>query len=766
MGLNGKIYKRWMNETISVKFLILITSILVFMALALIGYIYGGAKKNMVQKLVLNKQNQMDVQIEYTNNQLKQMELSAINWALRMKEDVADVLKTEENLTYDNTKTIRKDLASLEIGNLLVQEAFIYVDARVPYSIKTGETWREDNNQEDRFFFKNFNKNNEISWKRIDTDSGSKLIFSYRLSKQNDVIQKNLIIRINGQELDNVMGLRAYGIEEGLVLKDKHHYIFASSQNVTEHLTDMLRTIDQSARPVIKIRGKDYLYYKKDAELMSDVFTYIMFISLDKISGQVVDIFNYIVFWIAFCTLAAVLTAAWGIKKLFSPVQRLFQLVGISDTVRSTSDIDYVITKWEEIKSRESGLEQKIASSNQLLVENYFKQLLRNEQIEQSNIIKNKLIDLGWHLNNKRIILINFVLTDILGEDISVTKDEDLCYYMSENIIREKMLEVYKHTNPYLTAMTRSGILLMLLTDKEDTHAEREKLINLANNILKQINRFVGRHMVITISNEFEDYADISSIYKSIVEFRSARKVEEVNIILDMVQTPKNIAKNAYTYPVEFEKDIIQGIYLNDEEAVLKALSNFEQNIQSQKLLTEQMRATFLQLLNSLRYEVIQMGWVSEQVIKDIDNIFLELNTSEYIEQAKSLVWRNILKPLLDNRKENSVGQEKNYINKVLYFIRNHCQEEDFSLDWCAAQVNVDEFVLSRIFKKNMGINFIDYLTKTRLDKAMELLVTTNYPVTTVAQMVGYQSNYFSRLFKNKIGKTPGEYRKENQIQG
>lgn len=64
------------------------------------------------------------------------------------------------------------------------------------------------------------------------------------------------------------------------------------------------------------------------------------------------------------------------------------------------------------------------------------------------------------------------------------------------------------------------------------------------------------------------------------------------------------------------------------------------------------------------------------------------------------------------------------------------------------------------IFKDKVGITFADYITKMRIDKAMELLVSTDQDINHIAKVVGYDNTkYFYRVFKKVTGKTPVEYK-------
>lgn len=57
-----------------------------------------------------------------------------------------------------------------------------------------------------------------------------------------------------------------------------------------------------------------------------------------------------------------------------------------------------------------------------------------------------------------------------------------------------------------------------------------------------------------------------------------------------------------------------------------------------------------------------------------------------------------------------------------------------------------------------------EYLTEVRIQKAKELLRTTNFKIYEIAEMVGYQSTeHFNRMFKKKMQMSPSAFRKENK---
>lgn len=98
-------------------------------------------------------------------------------------------------------------------------------------------------------------------------------------------------------------------------------------------------------------------------------------------------------------------------------------------------------------------------------------------------------------------------------------------------------------------------------------------------------------------------------------------------------------------------------------------------------------------------------------------------------------------------------------IKKACAYIEENLSK-DISLDQLAAHLGVSSFYLSKLFKEEMGDNFISYITTLRLEQAKRLLQDDSLIIKEITSMVGYNDqNYFSKLFKQRFGLSPSEYR-------
>ena len=92
------------------------------------------------------------------------------------------------------------------------------------------------------------------------------------------------------------------------------------------------------------------------------------------------------------------------------------------------------------------------------------------------------------------------------------------------------------------------------------------------------------------------------------------------------------------------------------------------------------------------------------------------------------------------------------------YIDRNY--KKDISAKDVAGILGYSDVYFSKVFKQLFDDNFINYLTKIRIDRAKLLLKDISFNIKEVGKSVGYaDSNYFTKVFKRSIGMSPSEYR-------
>lgn len=101
-------------------------------------------------------------------------------------------------------------------------------------------------------------------------------------------------------------------------------------------------------------------------------------------------------------------------------------------------------------------------------------------------------------------------------------------------------------------------------------------------------------------------------------------------------------------------------------------------------------------------------------------------------------------------------------VQETKKYIEENCISKGFSLLSAAEHTHVSPQHLSRLFRHETGVTFVDYTTRMRIRRAIDMLANPNLKMYEISQATGYSSqHYFSSAFKKVLGVSPLEYRKK-----
>ncbi|RED60576.1 response regulator [Cohnella phaseoli] len=165
-----------------------------------------------------------------------------------------------------------------------------------------------------------------------------------------------------------------------------------------------------------------------------------------------------------------------------------------------------------------------------------------------------------------------------------------------------------------------------------------------------------------------------------------------------------------------------------------------------------QVRSSLKSALNADTCAGIGKGYFQPE---DIPNSFLE--AAHALKYAKSGNGPETI--FFDEIKKKEKDPKDDLVENVAAYIKENFKEQ-ITLESVAQRFAVNASYLSRIFKSESGENFIDYVTRLRIEKASKLMLNPHLKTYEIAEIVGYENtNYFSKVFKKAVGFTPTEYR-------
>ena len=141
-----------------------------------------------------------------------------------------------------------------------------------------------------------------------------------------------------------------------------------------------------------------------------------------------------------------------------------------------------------------------------------------------------------------------------------------------------------------------------------------------------------------------------------------------------------------------------------------------------------------------------------------VDYLLKPIDREELMELLKKVL-EQIRKEQLTQKV--FVEKEDTTKEKILGYIQENFTKQQFSLGELADAFHLSQSYVTRLIKQETGSSFSELLTRMRIDRAVSLLVQSpDMKLVEIAERTGFASqHYFSRVFKEKVGFSPADYR-------
>lgn len=298
--------------------------------------------------------------------------------------------------------------------------------------------------------------------------------------------------------------------------------------------------------------------------------------------------------------------------------------------------------------------------------------------------------------------------------------------------------------------------LLNLKGNKQDT---AQTLAHL----LEKLNKAHG--YLASFSNSSSSPLDIPSLYENAV-FASKHQNNTPVISYSDLNCEK-LHSPDLSYPYDQLDELEQGLEDTDFTKIRANLKRLFQQIdhsaeQEGSLPDFYLRCILIDILTLLGNALNQ----SNINFKSYQNLYFETlfycRSCPY-EEKRTEVHENTEKlvALLEQEIENAAIPG----NQIRETVEANYTSPDFSITVLADEFHVSVSYMSYLFKKELNQNFSDFLWNLRLEKAKELLLTTDLPIDVVSLSVGYlNASSFRRKFKQAIGVSPSQFRSDRKL--
>ena len=395
------------------------------------------------------------------------------------------------------------------------------------------------------------------------------------------------------------------------------------------------------------------------------------------------------------------------------------------------------------------------------------------------------------HLNKEVLLSLQY---DILLKDLLKGKIDD-----SDNI--KKVLKNYdlERLNEYVRVIVcNMGCDLQLDTSSTSWNFITEISKNYWKTYDCPIVKYMDFIVIFLYSTKSISKSDTQSLVKPFVCFieESIEKRYDIkpritlsvgNLCHDIKAVSNSFNQALYSYNTRYLNDTTQIIFYQDlnfsgytelEEQTINGIINILiENIFLNKLniIINEIHDLFDFIERRGDYSVFEVQMKLAEIIFEICFEIKKrglqeilLNKNKMLDDIRLLKNYNDLKGWFKNKiisisneiKDKNIDNANWLVKKSRDYIRNQYSKK-ITLEEIAGQLYINPAYFSTVFKKTTGQNFVDYITKVRMEKAKELLSGSEYKIKEISEKVGYENYpYFCQVFKKEEGISPLEFRK------
>jgi len=282
--------------------------------------------------------------------------------------------------------------------------------------------------------------------------------------------------------------------------------------------------------------------------------------------------------------------------------------------------------------------------------------------------------------------------------------------------------------------------------------------------ILDELAVVRGRQIHIAAEFLFDLLYEVSGLDARVIRWRRQRSRQQSQLG-EFIQERKKLSIQ-WRYPLESERALLQKVKIGDRIGAKEILNSILgtilfKDIGDLGILKVRLLELLSVLSRSAAEGVVDVPTMLEKNLAYVNKV-MQIGTQEDLCAWISAALNEFIELVYssqDARKTTQIRPAINYIEANF--------DKPITLAEIARASHLSVSRLAHLFKEQMGITPIDYVTQVRIERAKELLLGTDRSCTEICFEAGYNhQSYFTRTFKSLVGMTPRQFRLQNRRTG
>ena len=383
----------------------------------------------------------------------------------------------------------------------------------------------------------------------------------------------------------------------------------------------------------------------------------------------------------------------------------------------------------------------------------------KKEKLLRKSILGNMDEEMQWKKDIKEAG-IDFASDDYLigCVHLPMNPEKDLENFLNwENILINVLKDTIRVNGRYEVFRDFQNDILFIINFENEKEQTRYKAYELTD-FPKIIARRLGMECRICISDYCHSLGDLRKEYYKMQEVLKQNQGDKIIKLFESKKKDYSLGEQFYV--PQFLAELNEALSNKEKEQFLKFWNLEWENVFSLENENYGMQL-FFTLLGLLLTDIIHSGSNIESVYGEEFRPHSELYMIPELKQkVKKLLYYYEL--WLETANEKKMSHSKIIAEKARVYIQAHYMDGGLNISDISRDLFINQTYLRKMFKDEMGMTLLEFLTKYRMHMAKQLILNTDYSLSKIAEMVGYNDvGYFSKCFKKYYHVSPKQMTKK-----
>lgn len=441
--------------------------------------------------------------------------------------------------------------------------------------------------------------------------------------------------------------------------------------------------------------------------------------------------------------------------KAYRPIRQLIELgeklnKGTPFNARCDSDFSFIQESWIYLNEQAQKINHYMQKWEPTIKEGFYQQLLehRNHENRLTGINEPGLSILQDH---KAFVVLMVNLENLHKETRFQRTDGPILSFIVKNVMNEMIKKQEQLEGEVVINRSGLGTAVISFPQAFPDNEMKQKLTEFSSQLVQAFHTYLKLYVCIGIGGVVRSMEEIPNSYKGALEALQYRLYEDQSQVIFIQDLDIQKKQASFYYPFYIEEMLIDNLEshrVKDAEENLKEYIMAVRSSRSHIIVSQ----CYNMLLSSMTRSLIQKG---HSHIFD-SNLLYSLQERKTSTEVYDWFIQQVF-PYYEKAVEKSTNTNS-LVLQVCQYINQHIHE-DISLVQCADLAGISSSHLSKLFKKEMGMPFLDYVLERKLKEAQLLLVGTKLSVQEIAEKIGYSERSLIRIFQKYIHMTPSQFR-------